>query len=268
MPVAVLAAVAAPTPGNFKVSSPGDAAEVAARAGESGGRGSASTIYRDEETTPETTGDESGDNDTSSESDDPYADWKSAIEGGDGATAVIKWGSVSSTDKSKVKDEGGGFQRKVVRTMGKDSVQVLAEGGVDVASNLLPYTIFHQEGFADFLAGHILGLGHGDFFKTLLFLSEAGFGFLGARQVQILLCESALLLLFGFSRLAGRRCGYFIGSGSAFAVKNAIGGLQLGHGIFTVHGNGFSSLGHRCSRCSTGSANLLQTPFLPHRSGL
>ena len=83
-------------------------------------------------------------------------------------------------------------------------------------------------------------------------MTQAVFGFLGAGQIQILLSESGLLLLLGFLRHGGGCRGYLICVGSAFAVKDAIGILQLGHGILAVHGNGFPGLDHWRLKRSVG----------------
>jgi len=150
---------AAPEPGNFRVSSPGDAAEVEARGGGGGGRGSDSTIYRDDHGPSATPGSGPaapggsppvGGSPTPATTVDPYDAWKAAVQAFDKPGAVTKWAAVPAGSKSKVKDEGDTFHHRVLHVMKKDSVPVIKDGGIDITKYV--YTVFLADDFAEWLA--------------------------------------------------------------------------------------------------------------------
>lgn len=169
--------VAPPEPGNFAVSSPGDAAESAARTSEPGATASAFTLYRDDETTPTTTGtgpavggDSGGgtapttgsgpstghaptgpSTGTAPTTEDPYDAWKQAVTHFERAQAVSKWSSVPSKDKHKVGGEEHMFQHRVLYVMKKDSIPVIKDGHIDITKHT--WQIFWMDDFADWLPG-------------------------------------------------------------------------------------------------------------------
>jgi hypothetical protein len=129
--------VAPPEPGNFRVSSPSDSAEVEARGGGGGATGTASTIYRDDKGTHAPAGGGAGPaagggKGPGASTTDPYEEFKRAINAMNRSDALTKWGSLKTEDKAKVGTEPLLFQKYVVWALHKDAPKVLAAGHVAV----------------------------------------------------------------------------------------------------------------------------------------
>jgi len=163
--VSQMQGVAAPQPGNFRVSDPSDHAEGAARGG-GGGAGQAHTIYRDVTggpapaaggtgpaaskppaggTGPAPTTPASG----TTPAADPYDTWKAAVTSGDRAAATTQWSGLASDKKAKVASEGQDFLARVIRVMQKDSPDVIKTAKVKIDDYV--YTIFHTAEFVQML---------------------------------------------------------------------------------------------------------------------
>jgi Domain of unknown function (DUF4157) len=159
--------VAAPQPGNFRVSDPSDRQEGAARGGDGGAAGQAHTIYRDVTggpapaaggTGPAATGptptpaptpapDATGT--PAPAPADPYDTWKTAVNGFDRAAATTQWAALPADKKAKVESESQDFLKQVIFVMKKDSPEVLKTAKVKIDDYV--YTIFHSTEFAQFL---------------------------------------------------------------------------------------------------------------------
>lgn len=161
-----------PKPGDFRVSSPSDATEVAAREGGGGGSAAPSTIHRLDEgesgtegtgpsagsgggsggsgTASGGSGPASGGSAPASDTADPYEAWKTAVNSYNRADAKTKWGKVPGSDKAKAAGEDRTFQGRVVFTMEEDSVLVIKESGIPIGN--VAGRIFLQPSFANFLA--------------------------------------------------------------------------------------------------------------------
>ena len=154
--------VAAPEPGNFRVSDPSDHQEGAARGG-GGGTGQAHTIYRDVTGGPAPAAGGTGPaatptptptptatpTPTPTPATDPYDTWKAAVTGGDRAAATTQWAALAADKKTKVASEAPTFLESVIRVMKKDSPDVLKAAAVKIDDYV--YTIFHSTEFVQFL---------------------------------------------------------------------------------------------------------------------
>ena len=124
--------LAAPTPGNYKVSQPGDAAEVAATAAESGGaaHGDASaeagTIHTKKETTAAAAADAT----------DKLQEFFDALAAHNVADAKTKWDGLKAADKArmrkaKVKNYPAGLKadpiESIIEIMGKEGLPIMKE---------------------------------------------------------------------------------------------------------------------------------------------
>lgn len=148
--------VAPPAPGNFRVSSPSDAAEGAARANARGVSASPSTIYRD--TLPGAPAPAAGVTPPSppppgtapagTTPADPYEEFKRAITNHDAALAKTKWAAV--TTKTKLGTESQDFQWKVLNVLSYESAPMIREGGIDITQFI--YRVFHDAQFDQWLA--------------------------------------------------------------------------------------------------------------------
>jgi Domain of unknown function (DUF4157) len=166
--------VAAPEPGNFRVSSPTDSAEVEAKGGEGGGGATAApaTIHRDVTGGPAPaaggtgpagggasttggsasaggTGEHAAGGPAASGTTDPYEAFKQAVTARSRADADTKWSALKTEDKAKVGTEAADFHRTVIYTLHKDAPKVLAGGNVTIDPYI--YTIFHDAEFAQWL---------------------------------------------------------------------------------------------------------------------
>jgi hypothetical protein len=143
-----------PRPGNFRVSSPSDASEAAARSG-SGVAVAPATIHRFDEGESETdgtgpaAGGSAGAAGAAVEASDPYEDWKAAVTGFKRDEVAAKWAKVPAGDKAKVASEDKSFKVRVVHVMEQDSVEVIKESGIPIDE--LAGQIFLNQAFADFL---------------------------------------------------------------------------------------------------------------------
>jgi hypothetical protein len=159
--------VEAPQPGNFRVSSPSDHAEVAARGGSGGGAAAPSTIHRDDHGGPAPAaggaGPAAGAGGTAAPAPapapggtagaapaDPYEAFKTAINARNRGDSLTKWGALTSEQKAKVGTEGEAFQRGVLYTLHKDAPKVLKAGNVPLTP-MNVYTIFLDEEFDQWL---------------------------------------------------------------------------------------------------------------------
>jgi Domain of unknown function (DUF4157) len=155
--------IAAPQPGNFRVSDPSDHAETAARSG-GGGTGQAHTIYRDPTGGPAPaaggTGPAAGGGTgpapagpapapAPAPAADPYDTWKAAVTSGDRAAATSQWTALAADKKAKVASEATAFFESVIRVMKKDSPDVLKAAKVKIDDYV--YQIFHSTEFVQFL---------------------------------------------------------------------------------------------------------------------
>lgn len=153
------AGVAPPTAGNFRVSSPGDAAEGAARDNASGVTASASTIYRDPlpgapapaagvtPPSPPPPGPAPGGPGAGPAAADPYEEFKRAITARDGALAKSKWAAV--TNKKRLGAESHDFQWDVLHVLSYESAPMIREGGIDITQFV--YRVFHDAQFDQWL---------------------------------------------------------------------------------------------------------------------
>jgi hypothetical protein len=159
--------VAAPTPGNFRVSSPGDAAETAATARASGAAAggetaAAHTIYRDPlpgtptpaptpgptpGPTPTPTGTPTPAGPGAGAAPDPYEEFKRAIDASDAATAKAKWALV--TTKNKLATESHDFKWKMAYVLHEEAAVMIHEGGLDITEFV--YRIFNDPRFDQWL---------------------------------------------------------------------------------------------------------------------
>jgi hypothetical protein len=156
--------VAAPEPGNFRVSDPSDQQESAARGG-GGGAGQAHTIYRDVTGGPAPAAGGTGPAastppgagagatpapaTTPAPAADPYDTWKAAVTSGDRAAATTQWSGLPSDKKAKVASEAQAFLERVIRVMQKDSPDVIKTAKVKIDDYV--YTIFHTAEFVQML---------------------------------------------------------------------------------------------------------------------
>ncbi len=153
--------VAGPAAGNFRVSSPDEGTEQAARTGAaSAGSGAANTIYRDTNGTtpapaaggtgPAATAPAAGGAGTApAPAADPYEEWKTAVNAYERAGATAKWTALAADKKQKVTTEAGDFLRRVIFVMKKDSPDVLKTANAKVDDYV--HTIFLSDEFAQFL---------------------------------------------------------------------------------------------------------------------
>jgi hypothetical protein len=145
--------LAAPQPDNFRVSSPGDDAEQAARTGAAGGGGgAASTIYRDTNgttTAPAEGGAGPAATGEGAAGADPYEAWKAAINGYQRADATAKWTALPADKKNKVTTEAADFIGRVIFVMKKDSPDVLKTANAKIDDYV--YRIFLSDEFDQFL---------------------------------------------------------------------------------------------------------------------
>jgi hypothetical protein len=153
--------VAGPEAGNFRVSSPDEGTEQAARTGAaSAGSGAANTIYRDTNGTttapaaggtgPAATGPGSGGAGTApAPAADPYEEWKTAVNTYERAGATSKWTALAADKKQKITTEAGDFLRRVIFVMKKDSPDVLKTANAKVDDYV--HAIFLSDEFAQFL---------------------------------------------------------------------------------------------------------------------
>jgi len=159
--------VAAPQPGNFRVSDPSDAQEGAARAGAGGQAGQANTIYRDPTGGPAPAAGGTGPAATPTPGPgpapaptatpaptppavDPYDTWKATVNAFDRAAATTQWSALPGDKKAKVASEATDFLARVIRVMQKDSPDVLKTAKVKIDDYV--YTIFHTAEFVQMLA--------------------------------------------------------------------------------------------------------------------
>jgi hypothetical protein len=161
------AGVAPPTPGNFQVSSPGDAAEHAATASAAGGPASsagasAATIYRDP--IPGAPAPAAGVTPPSGPppaapagpagpaaapaATDPYEEFKAAITARDAVLAKTKWASV--TDKKKLGADARQVQWNVINTLSHESAPMIREGGIDITDFI--FSVYLDAQFDQWLA--------------------------------------------------------------------------------------------------------------------
>jgi Domain of unknown function (DUF4157) len=153
------AGVAPPTAGNFRVSSPGDAAEGAARENAAGATASPSTIYRDPlpgapapaagvtPPTPPPPATAPGGASAGSPAADPYEEFKRAINDSNAGLAKTKWSLV--TDKKKLGAENQDFQWNVLHVLSYESAPMIREGGIDITNFV--YRVFHDPQFDQWL---------------------------------------------------------------------------------------------------------------------
>jgi len=154
--------VAAPEPGNFRVSNPSDHQEVAARGG-GGGTGEPHTIYRDPtggaapaaggtgpaaDTGPAAAGTAPAPAPTPAA--DPYDTWKAAVNAYDRAAAVTQWTALAADKKAKVASEPQTFLEHVIHVMKKDSPDVLKAANAKMDD--YAFTLFASDEFAQLLA--------------------------------------------------------------------------------------------------------------------
>lgn len=149
--------VAAPQPGNFRVSDPSDHEEHAARNGQDGASAQANTIYRDITGGPApaaagagpAAAPTGGATTPPPAAADPYATWKGHITGRHRAEAVTAWAGMPGDKKASVAGENAAFIREVIYTMGKDAPDVLKAANVHIDDYV--YTIFLEGDFVDWL---------------------------------------------------------------------------------------------------------------------
>ena len=158
------AGVAPPTPGNFQVSSPNDAAEHAATAHASGGGGAggsaaASTIYRDPlpgapapaaGVTPPSGPPPAGPapaGPPAPATADPYEEFKAAITANNAALAKTKWAAV--TEKTKLGAEPRSVQWNVINTLSFESAPMIREGHIDITQFI--YSVYLDAQFDQWL---------------------------------------------------------------------------------------------------------------------
>ena len=139
--------VAAPEPGNFRVSSPDESNEQAARTGAaSAGTGSANTIYRD--TNGTTTAPAAGGAGPAAAA-DPDEEWKTAVNGFQRAPATAKWAALAADKKQKVTTEAATFIKQVIFVMKKDAPDVLKTANAKIDDYV--HNIFVSDEFDQFL---------------------------------------------------------------------------------------------------------------------
>jgi hypothetical protein len=146
--------VAAPQPGNFRVSDPADGEEHAARSGQAGAAAQPHTIYRSTHGghAPAAHGAgpaAHGAAPVAYANGDPYPGWKAAIDQGDRAQATALWAKLSSDTRARVAHEPAAFLTKVVHVMQKDAPQVLKAAHADL-DHVAPAILSSPE-FAQFL---------------------------------------------------------------------------------------------------------------------
>ena len=155
--VAQARGVAAPQPGNFRVSDPGDHEEHAARNGQDGASAQAHTIYRDVTGGPAPAAGGTGPAAAPAggaaapapAAADPYATWKGHVSAHRRAEAIAGWSGMPGDKKASVAGENAAFIRDVIYTMGKDAPDVLKSANVHIDDYV--YNIFFAFDFPDWL---------------------------------------------------------------------------------------------------------------------
>jgi hypothetical protein len=137
--------VAAPQPGNFRVSDPADGAEHAARSGDAGVTAQPHTIYRATHGGPAPAAEGAG----SVAHANPYSNWKAAINHGDRAQATTLWPTLPGDAKARVAHEPAAFLTTVIHVMKKDSPEVLKAAHADIEHHV--HDILASSEFAQFL---------------------------------------------------------------------------------------------------------------------
>lgn len=138
--------VAAPQPGNYRVSDPGDHEERAA-AGGGGGSAQPHTIYRDAHGGPAPAARGAGP--VAHTNGDPYAHWKASINGNNHAQAVAQWQGLNADQRARLGHEPPAFIHKVIHTMKSAAAGPLRSS--HVALDPYVHDIFASPEFDQFL---------------------------------------------------------------------------------------------------------------------